>query len=140
MRTFQFVSFQFCIILGLSLKSLLNILKPILNVHCINKKFDRSFLPLSGIDKKPIKCTFELKCNLLVSSEPMTLNSTNMKIYLYQIFQGLLILKISRVMFYILWFSISSIQKRKVLIWTEWAFCKFYSYALHHVLLKFWSG
>ena len=71
MRTFQFVSFQFCIILGLSLKSLLNILKPILNVHCINKKFDRSFLPLSGIDKKPIKCTFELKCNLLVSSEPL---------------------------------------------------------------------
>ena len=112
MRTFQFVSFQFCIILGLSLKSLLNILKPISNVHCINKKFDRSFLPLSGIDKKPIKCTFELKCNLLVSFT----KCTNMEIYLYQIFQGLLILKMSKVMFYILWFSISSIQKRKVLI------------------------
>ena len=42
MRTFQFISFQFCIIMGVIVKKLrLNILKPSLNVGCINKKLDR---------------------------------------------------------------------------------------------------
>ena len=57
MRTFQFVSFQFRIILGLSLKSWLNILKPSLNVGCINKKLDRSFYRCLGLIQKVIKYT-----------------------------------------------------------------------------------
>ena len=56
---FNLYHFNFVSSWGLSLKLRLNILKPSLNVGCINKKLDRSFYRCLGPTNDIIKCIFQ---------------------------------------------------------------------------------